>query len=151
MSTAAKPQESVNAMFEEAMKCYEQALQTGIQLQEESVKLWKDLLKQAGTPEDFQKKLEEMTADAFPEARQKMESFLEEFLDKSKTSMDLFTKSLQVYQSKSIAEGTTRMQDLLESSLTALRTNVHTILNTNAKVMESWTDLVDKTKPVGKK
>ena len=55
---------------EEAMRSYEKALKSGIQLQEESVNLWKDLLTKLGSPEEFQAKLESMTADAFPKARQ---------------------------------------------------------------------------------
>jgi hypothetical protein len=33
----------------------------------------------------------------------------------------------------------------MESSLAAMRTNVHTILDTNTKMMASWSDLVEKT------
>jgi hypothetical protein len=34
-----------------------------------------------------------------------------------------------------------RVQDLIESSLTTLRVNVHSALNTNAKIITSWKEL----------
>jgi hypothetical protein len=38
------------------------------------------------------------------------------------------------------------MQDLIESSLAALRMNVQTALNTNAKIMTAWKDLIEGSK-----
>ena len=58
---------------EDAMRSCETALKSGIQLQEESVNLWKDLLTKVGSPEEFQAKLESMTADAFPKARKRID------------------------------------------------------------------------------
>ena len=57
---------TIDEVFHEAMRSYEKALKSGIQLQEESVNLWKDLLTKLGSPEEFQAKLESMTADVFP-------------------------------------------------------------------------------------
>jgi hypothetical protein len=44
---------SIEEFFHEAMRSYEKALKSGIQLQEESVNLWKDLLSKLGSPEEF--------------------------------------------------------------------------------------------------
>jgi hypothetical protein len=64
--------------------------------------------------------------------------------------MDLLEKSLGVYQATSIPDAQRRVQDLMESSLTTLRVNVHTALNTNARIMSSWKDLVDRVGPTVK-
>jgi len=85
--------ENINEFFHEAMRCYEQALKSGIQLQEESVNLWKDLLSKLGSPEEFQAKLESMTKEAFPKARQRMEESVETFNRTSKQTIDLFEKN----------------------------------------------------------
>jgi exopolyphosphatase/pppGpp-phosphohydrolase len=77
-ATAATP-ETVAELFHDAMRSYEKALTAGIQVQEESVNLWKDLLSKLGSPEEFQTKLESMRADAFPQARRRMEEFVETF------------------------------------------------------------------------
>ena len=41
---------TTDEVFHEAMRSYEKALKSGIQLQEESVNLWKDLLTKLGSP-----------------------------------------------------------------------------------------------------
>src|ERR1700731_3992854 len=142
--------ETIDEVFQEAMRSYEKALKSGIQVQEESVKLWKDLLTKLGSPEEFQAKLESMTADAFPKARQRMEEFVETFHRMSNQTIDLFEKTLGVYQATSVTDAQRRVQDLLESSLAALRVNVLSVLKTNAKIIASWEELVDRFGPAVK-
>jgi len=148
--TAGNAAETINDLFHEAMRNYEKALKSGIQLQEESVTLWKDLLTKLGTPEEFHAKLESLNASAFPAARKRMEEFLETFTRTSNQTLDLFEKSLHVYQAKSVTDAQRRVQDLMESSLAALRVNVHSVLNTNAKIMTSWKEMVDRFGPAVK-
>ena len=139
--------ETIDEVYHEAIRSYEKALKSGIQLQEESVNLWKDLLTKLGSPEEFQAKLESMTADAFPQARKRMEEFVETFNRMSNQTIDLFEKTLGVYQATSVPDAQRRVQDLVESSLSALRVNVHSALNTNAKIIVSWKELVDRFGP----
>ena len=147
----AAPSEAMDKVFQEAMRCYEKALKSGIQLQEESVNLWKDLLTKLVSPEEFQAKLEAMTADAFPKARQRMEEFVETFHRMSNQTIDLFEKTLGVYQATSVPDAQRRMQDLIESSLAALRVNVRSALDTNAKIIASGQELADRFGPAVKK
>jgi len=81
------------------MRSYEKALKSGIQLQEESVNLWKELLTKLGSLEELQAKLESMRADAFPKARKRMEEFVETFNRTSNQTIDLFEKTLGVTRS----------------------------------------------------
>jgi hypothetical protein len=134
--------ETIAELFREAMGSYEKALTAGIQLQEESVNLWKDLLSRLGSLEEFQTKLDSMRADAFPQARERMEEFVETFNRTSDQTIDLFAKTLGVYQATSVPEAQRRVHDLIESSLSALRVNVHGVLNTNAKIIADWKELV---------
>ena len=143
--------ETIDKVFQEAMRSYESALKSGIQVQEESVNLWKDLLTKLGSPEDFQAKLESMTANAFPKARERMEEFVETFNRTSNQTVSLFEKTLSVYQATSVPDAQRRVHDLIESSLAALRVNVHSALNTNAKIIASWKELADRFGPAVKK
>ncbi len=92
-----------------------------------------------------------MTADAFPKARKRMEEFVETFNRTSNQTIDLFEKTLGVYQATSVTDAQRRVQDLIESSLTTLRVNVHSALNTNAKIIADWKELVDRFGPAVKK
>jgi hypothetical protein len=143
--------EAIDKVFQEAMRSYEKALKSGIQLQEESVNLWKDLLTKLGSPEEFQAKLESMTADAFPKARKRMEEFVETFNRTSNQTIDLFEKTLGIYEATSVPDAQRRMQDLVDSSLAALRVNVRSALDTNAKIIASWQELADRFGPAVKK
>ncbi len=142
--------DSIDELFHEAMRSYEKALKSGIQLQEESVNLWKDLLTKLGSAEELQAKLESMTSDAFPQARKRMEEFVETFNRTSSQTIDLFEKTLGVYKVTPVTDAQRRVQDLIESSLTTLRVNVHSALNTNAKIITSWKELVDRFGPAAK-
>ena len=147
---SASRSDSIDELFHEAMRNYEKALKSGIQLQEESVNIWKDLLTKLGSPAEFQAKLESMTEDAFPKARKRMEEFVETFNRTSNQTIGLFEKTLGVYQATSVPDAQRRVQDLIESSLSALQVNVHSALNTNAKIIASWKELVDRFGPVVK-
>ena len=138
---------TVDEVFHEAMGSYEKALKSGIELQEESVKLWKDLLTRLGSPGEFQAKLESMTADAFPKARKRVEESVETFNRTSNQTIDLFEKTLGVYQATSVPDAQRRVQDLIESSMSALRINIHSALNTNAKIIADWKELADRFGP----
>jgi ribosomal 50S subunit-associated protein YjgA (DUF615 family) len=145
-ATGATPK-AFDDVFQEAMRSYEKALKSGIQLQEESVNLWKELLTKLGSPEELQAKLESMTAGAFPQARKRMEEFVETFNRTSNQTIDLFEKTVGVYQATSVTEAQKRIHDLIETSLSSLRVNVHSALNTNAKIIASWKELVDRFGP----
>jgi hypothetical protein len=142
--------ETIAELFHEAMRSYEKALTAGIQLQEESVNLWKDLLSKLASPEEFQTKFESMRADAFPQARERMEEFVETFNRMSNQTIDLFDKMLTIYQAISVPEAQRRVGDLIESSLTALRVNVHSAMNMNAKIVADWKELVNRFGPAAK-
>ena len=142
--------ETIAELFHETIRSYEKALTAGIQLQEESVNLWKELLSKLSSPEEFQAKLESMRAEAFPLARKRMEEFVERFNRMSNHSIDLFAKTLAVYQATSVPEEQRRVLDLIETSLTALRIEVHSALNTNAKIITDWKELVDRFGPAVK-
>ena len=68
----------------------------------------------------------------------------------SNQTIDLFEKTLCVYQATSVTDAQRRVQDLIESSLTTLQVNVHSALNTNAKIIASWKELVDRFGPAVK-
>jgi DNA-directed RNA polymerase specialized sigma subunit len=79
-----------------------------------------------------------------------MEEFVETFNRTSNQTIDLFEKTLGVYQATSVPDAQRRVQDLIEGSLSTLRVNVHSALNTNTKIIASWKELVDRFGPAVK-
>jgi hypothetical protein len=73
-----------------------------------------------------------------------MEEFVETFKRTSKQTIDLFGKTLSVYQATSVPGAQRRVHDIIESSLSALEVNVDSALKTNAKIIADWKELVDR-------
>src|SRR5713101_7139952 len=70
---------TLSEMADKTMKNYEQALQTGIKLQEEAVKCWSSLMKQTPAAQDLQKGFTNFTrvaTGALPVAQKRMEEVL---------------------------------------------------------------------------
>ena len=85
--------------------------------------------------------IDEVCQDTMRCYEKRREEFVETFNRMSNQTTDLFEKTLGVYQATSLADAQGRVQDLIESSLSALRVNVHSALNTNAKIIASWKEL----------
>ncbi len=82
---------TIDEFFHKALCSYEKALKSGIQLQKETVNLWKDLLTVLGSAEEFQAKLASMTADAFRRACKRMS--VDTFNSTSNQTIDLSEKN----------------------------------------------------------
>lgn len=136
--------DSSQKAVQDALKFFEDALKSGIQLQEESVQLWKDVLEKAGSPEELRKKLESLTKDALPLNKTRLEDMTKVFQDSAKQCSELFSKTVNLYQVSSPAEGQQRLQDLVECSLSALRSNVHAVVDMNSQITKSWDEVLNR-------
>lgn len=135
-------QATASDLFEEVFKSYEKSLKTGIKIQEDSVKMWKDLLSNAATPTEFQKKIGEAADEILPAARKRMEEALRTVEENYKVSTDLMQQAFQVWQPGSADEMQNRIRQLWESSLSAARTNAQSIVKTNQQILDVWTGMV---------
>ena len=86
--------------------------------------------------------IDEVCQEAMRCYEKRREEFVETFNRMSNQTTDLFKKTLGVYQAASVTDAQRRVQDLIESSLSALRVNVHSALNTNAKIIASNSRIV---------
>jgi hypothetical protein len=73
---------------------------------------------------------------------ERIKEFVETFNRTNKQTIDLFEKTLSVYQATSVADAQRRVYDIIESSLSAVQVNVDSALKTNAKSLligrNSW-------------
>jgi hypothetical protein len=113
------PEQSKNPMSEmldQGLKNYEQALRTGLKLQEEAGNCMTKMLNQAASP------LEQNT----------------------RASVELVKKGLAAAQTTSYAEAQNKVTDFCESTLNALKSNSQAIFDINAKAIDSWVSFVKK-------
>lgn len=131
-------------LIEQAMQNYEQALQAGLKLQEDSAKWWLDCLAQASAPQDLSQRVSAMANEAIPVIQKRMEDSLRVVEQTSRTSLDLMKQALDAGKANPMANPQARMQELWEASLQAVRQNAQTLTQLNAKAVESWKQCFQK-------
>lgn len=135
-------------LFEQAVKNYEQALKTGVRLQEDCGKWWTDVLNRGASSQDWQKSVTSVLAEAFPVAEKNMEETLRLMERNSRSSLELLKLATEAAQSTSFTDGQTRLRKLWETSLDLLQHNAQAMTQANAKLVETWTQLVRKSPDV---
>lgn len=137
----AKP---VTDLFEQAMKSYEQALKTGVKMQEESTKVFSNLISQATSPQDWQKQMKSVADDFVPQTQKAVDEGLKLIEQTSKASVDLLKKAVAAGQPTSATDAQAKMLGLWESSLNAMRDTAVSVTQANNKAIESWLAFANK-------
>jgi hypothetical protein len=133
---------------DKAMKNYEQAVRTGLKLQEEAAHLWTNLLNQSASPQDWQKRFSGATAVAngiLPAAQKRMEDVLDLMEQNTKASTELFKKAADACQSSSLPECQTKWLDLCTASVDLARSNFEALTQINSRAVDSWLSYVRKS------
>jgi hypothetical protein len=131
-------------LFEQAVKNYEQALKTGVRLQEECGKWWTDAFKQTSGPQDWQKAAASMLNEVFPAAHKNVEETLRLLEQNSRGSLDLLKRATETLQSTSVADGQARVQKLWQTSLDLLQQNAQSLIQANARLVETCAQFARK-------
>jgi hypothetical protein len=135
----------VTDLFEQAMKSYEQAMKTGVKMQEESAKVFSNLISQTTSPLDWQKQVKAVTDDFVPQTQKTIDEGLKLIEQTSKASLDLLKKAVTVGQPTSATDAQAKMLGLWEASLNAMRETTVAVTQTNNKAIESWLAYATKT------
>lgn len=130
--------------LDQGLKNYEQALRTGLKLQEEAGKYWTRMLNQAASPQDLPKQFISFANEMIPAAQKSMQNCIELIEQNSRTSATLIKQGLEAAQATSCADGQSKVVEFCESSLGALRANAQAILDINNKAIDSWTAFIKK-------
>ena len=143
-----KEKDTMSDMADTAMKNYEQAVRTGLKLQEEAGKCWTSMLNQATYAQDWQKQFTQMTGVAnnlMPLAQRRMEDFMTLLEKNSHASTELMKKAVEAAQTPGLAESQTKWMEFWTASLGAVRSNAEAVGEMSSKAIDSWIDFVRKT------
>jgi hypothetical protein len=142
----------VTDLFDQALKSYEQALKTGVKMQEESAKVFSDLVTQATSPQDWQKQMKSVTDDFIPQTQKAVDEALKLIEQTSKSSVELLKKAVAGGQPTTAPEAQAKLLGLWEASLNAMRDTAVSVTQANNKAIESWVAYARKTaEPAGSK
>lgn len=128
----------VTDMFEQALKSYEQALKTGVKMQEESAKAFSDLVTHATSPQDWQKQMKSVADDFIPQTQKAVDEGLKLIEQSSKSGIELLKKAVAVGQPCSAPDAQVKVLGLWEASLNAMRDTALAVTQANNKAIESW-------------
>lgn len=149
MTTKAKetPRDSEKTaeMTNQAMKNYEQALRTGLKMQEEAVKWWSGMITHATTAQDWQNRMNNVASlanEVMPMAQKGMEEVLDLFEKNSRTGNELMKKAVEAAQAPVIADSQSKWMDVFTSSLGAMRSNAEAFTHMSTKAIDSWINFV---------
>lgn len=135
----------VTEMYEQAMKNYEQALKTGLKMQEESAKIWTGILNQGTSPQDWQKKTKAIADDIIPQTQKAVDDGLKVIEQNSRTSVELLKKAVAAGQATSVQDAQTKLLSFWETSLNAMRDSAVAVTQANNKALENWVAYVRKS------
>ncbi len=139
--------QTLNEILQEAMLSYEKALKSGIQFQEESVNLWKELLTKIGSPETLKSQLELLNSEVYADTRKSLDEIIATFNRSSSRTIELFQKAFSGQPSSSLKETQEQLQGLVENSLSNLHSNMQSALSMNAKILNSWKEIATNLVP----
>jgi hypothetical protein len=134
-------------LTEKALKNCEQAVRTGLKLQEEAVVWWTKLINQSTVGQDWQKPLHTATTLAdkiMPEAQKRMEEVLGFMEKNSRTGAHLMQKAVEAAQTPVISESQAKWMEFWCASLGAVRSSTEELTQIGAKAIDSWMDFVRK-------
>lgn len=131
-------------LLDQGLKNYEQALRTGLKIQEEAGRCWTKLLNQAASPQDLQKQLSALANDVIPATQKSMEGCLELLEQNSRASVEMMKKAMEAAQATTVPDTQAKVMEFCESSLKSLKANAQSIVDINAKALDSWIAFVKK-------
>jgi hypothetical protein len=125
-------------IFEQAMKQYEQALKTGLKLQEESGRMFTSLLNEASSAEEWQKRASTLSKEIIPAAQKRMNECVKLVEESSRTSLELLRKAMDASLVPPGQESQAKWVDFWEASLGTLRDNAKAVSEINNGVVDAW-------------
>ena len=140
--TTASPM-SANDLFRQAMDTFQSAIRTGVKIQEESTKRFTEMLRDFGSPMEWQKNTQSMMNEAIKATQKNIDESIRLMNHNAQAAMGLWQKAFEnrSKQQQFQEEGAAGGEELWESALGVLRTNTQVILQANTRVLESWAQL----------
>jgi hypothetical protein len=152
---AANPMEDkknpMSDMAEQVVKNYEQALRSGLKMQQEAGQWWSNWAAQSAPPTDWQKRFTSYSTvvnEFVPATGKRMEEVLDLMERNTRTGTELLRKAADAAQAPVIADSQAKWMEFWTSSLGAVRSSGEAIAQINGKAIDAWIDFVQKNTEV---
>ena len=136
-------QNQASELFGQVTRSFESAVQSGLKIQEESVKLMGEILSEMGSPQKWQKKAQTVLNEMVSTSQQNMDEAVAVMNENAKTSIEMLQKAFQTQPADS-SEAQSRALEMWETSLGILRKNTEAVVRANSRAVEVWTEMAKK-------
>lgn len=123
-----------------ATENFTKTLQAGIQFQEQNAQFWSDLVGRSA--EDFRAQWDRLARETAPFQQKNLEAFHRVFEEQSQRTLDLLRRSVELSQPRSAGNVYEQFATLWRTLFEALRESADAIARTNARMFESWSELM---------
>jgi len=138
-------------MAEQVVKNCEQAMRSGLKMQQETGQWWTNWVSQSAPAGDWQKRFSSfsnLVNDFLPATGKRMEEVLELMEKNTRTGTELAKKAADAAQTPVIADSQGKWMEFWSASLGAVRSNTEALAQINGRTIESWMDFVQKNTEV---
>ena len=127
------------SLFQQAMESFETALRAGMKLQEESTQQCVEILRDVGSPLEWERTVPAKVTKAITAMQQNVDQSIRFMNENAQQTVNLMEMALQMHR--------TDQEDCEEESyfwtyaVNAMQSNAQIIRQANARVVESWSEL----------
>jgi hypothetical protein len=136
-------QNQASELFGQVTRSFESAVQSGLKIQEESVKVMGEILSDLGSPQKWQKKAQAVLNEMISTSQRNMDEAVAVMNENAKTSIEMLHKAIQTQPTDS-SEAQSRAMEMWETSLGILRKNTEAVVRANSRAVEVWTEMAKK-------
>lgn len=150
MKTASKEntkdkEKSPGEIGNQIMKNYEQAVQTGLKIQEEAVQCCNRVFNQTVLSQEWQRRLASFTDTTngfLPEAQKRTQEVLDLLEKSTRAGVGLMAKAVEAVQAPAIADSQTKWVEFWTASMSALQSNTEAMAQIQSRAMDSWVGIM---------
>jgi hypothetical protein len=137
-------QKMMTDVMEQAIDSWDVALKNGVRIQEETARWWSEVMSEAGSAQDWQKRVQNAMSEAIPAAQKNAEDGLRLMDQSCRSGLDLFKRAVEATQAENLGQAQAKAQELWEASLAAMRANAQAVVQANARIVDAWTQVARK-------
>jgi hypothetical protein len=126
-------------LFQQAMESFESALRAGMKLQEESTQRCVEILRDVGSPLEWERTVPSKVTRAIAAMQQNVDQSVRIMNESAQQTVDLMKLALHMHQAD--CNGKSEDSHFWTYAVNAMQTNAQIICEANSRVLESWGEL----------
>lgn len=144
MATSTQNQASED-LFRQAIRAWESAAETGVKMQEESAKwLRQTFSSETGSMTDWYNKSQSILSETIVKSQENIDETVRLMNQQAESSIRLIQKALEAKGGESEADAREKFTQWWETAVETMRANSEAVLNSNRKVLATWTEMAKK-------